>query len=151
KQLRLEVDKHRPIELAQQAACELERSREAKLRRQIDGCRLLAPADGFVIYANDPTRFGVKPAFQIEEGAVVRERQKIFSIRDLEGPMRVETKVAEAIVDRLKPGQTAQVKVDAFIDLVLQGVVEDVAPLPDPTSFVNPGIKVYTTHVSITN
>ena len=28
-------------------------------------------------------------------------------------------------------------------------VVEDVAPLPDPTSFFNSDVKVYTTHVTI--
>jgi RND family efflux transporter MFP subunit len=149
KQLRIEVDKNRPVELAQQAACELERSREAKLRRQIDGCRLHAPGNGIVTYANDPSRF--RPSIpMIEEGAAVRERQKIFSVHDLDGPMRVEVKIPEAIVDRLSPGLTAQIRVDAFADKLFQGIVEDVAPLPDPTfAFNNPGIKVYTTHVAI--
>ena len=94
-----EVEQARADELAKQATWELEKSKEAKLERQIKACVLLAPADGVVVYANDPAGRG-QP--QIEEGATVRERQKIFSVFDLDGPMRVNAKVAR--VDG-RPGQ----------------------------------------------
>ena len=57
----------------------IERDKETRLERQIVNCKLIAPGDGVVVYANDPNRFGsIRP--QIEEGATVRERQIIFSV-----------------------------------------------------------------------
>ena len=45
----------------------------------------------------------------------------------------------------------AKIRVDAFADLVFDGVVQDVAPLPDPRRSISQDIKVYTTHVKIDN
>jgi RNA polymerase sigma factor (sigma-70 family) len=148
KELRSEVEKARTIELARQSDWELAKSKEAKLRTQIANCTLRAPGGGLVVYANDPTRFGTAPRPQIEEGVGVRERQKIFSIPDIT-QLQVNTKVHEALVDRITPGLRAQIKVDAFPDETLVGVVKDVYPLPDASYFFSSDVKVYTTHVSI--
>ncbi len=117
------------------------------LEKQIVSCKLIAPDDGVVVYANDPSRRGGPP--QIEEGATVRERQLIFCIFDIDGPKQVNAKAPESWVDRLVPGQKARIEVDAYPGETLSGEVIDVAPLPDPTSFVNSNIKVYTTKVRI--
>ncbi len=148
KELRSEVEKARSDELAKQATWELEKSKEAKLRKQIENCKLYAPAPGLVVYANDPNRFGGNNQPQIEEGATVRERQKIFSLPDI-SKMRVNTKVHESMIDRLAKGLRARIRVESFADESLPGVVEDVAPLPDPTSFFSSDVKLYTTHVTI--
>ena len=61
-----------------QAILELEKARVTKLKKQIEACNLIAPADGQVHYANP-----AKPRFdgyRIEEGAIVRERQTILRI-----------------------------------------------------------------------
>jgi HlyD family secretion protein len=63
--------------------------------------------------------------------------------------MQVDTKVPEAMVDRLKPGQQARIDVHAFPGETFTGVVTDVAPLPDPTNFAQQSIKVYTTKIKI--
>ena len=52
---------------------------------------------------------------QIEEGATVRERQKIFSIPDI-SQMQVNTKVHESQIDKITPQLKAQIRVDAFAD-----------------------------------
>jgi multidrug efflux pump subunit AcrA (membrane-fusion protein) len=148
KELRSEVEKARSDELAKQATWDLEKTKEAKLNRQITNCKLFAPSDGLVVYANDPNRFGGQQQVQIEEGATVRERQKIFSLPDIT-KMRVNTKVHESMVDRIRTGLRAKIKVDAFADETLPGVVVEVAPLPDPSSFFSSDIKVYTTRVSV--
>jgi hypothetical protein len=121
--------------------------KQEKLDRQIKNCKLIAPIDGIVVYANDPNRFGSSQT-QIEEGASVHERQKIFSLPDI-NKMRVNTKVHESMVDHLKPGLRARIRVDAFANQLLTGTVEEVAPLPDPSSFLSSDVKVYTTRVSI--
>jgi HlyD family secretion protein len=139
------VDRAKADELAKEAAYKLEQVKLEKLRRQLDKCKLYAPTDGFVLYANDPARAG-QPF--IEEGAAVRERQLLFRLPDLTH-MRVNAKVHEAMVDRLQPGMKAQVRVDAFPDRTLTGTVKTVAPLPDPVSFGRAGVKVYSTLVEL--
>ena len=99
KELRAEVEKAKSDELAKSSTWNLEKDKEAKLERQIKNCVLNAPGDGLVVYANDPNRFGGQNSVQIEEGASVRERQKIFSLPDI-SQMRVNTKVHESMIDR---------------------------------------------------
>jgi RND family efflux transporter MFP subunit len=146
KELKSEVEKARSNELARQATWEMEKNKEAKLRRQVASCKMLAPSSGIIVYANDPNRFFGGPP-QIEEGATVRERQKIFSIPDMR-TFVVNTKVHESMIDRVTPGQKARVTVDAFPDQVLTGKVIVVFPLPDPTSFFSEA-KAYTTRVKL--
>jgi HlyD family secretion protein len=148
KELESEVEKARSDELAKKATWELEVSKEKKLVRMIANCKITAPSDGLVVYANDPTRNFGSTQPQIEEGATVRERQKIFSLPDIT-KMQVNTKVHESQIDNVKPRMKARVRVDAFADQTLPSVVKDVAPLPDPSSFFSSDIKVYTTHVTI--
>jgi RND family efflux transporter MFP subunit len=150
KELKSEVEKARADELAKQAAWELEKSKEAKLRSQIQSCTIYAPHDGLVVYANDPTRNAGRTA--IEEGATVRQRQKILILPDLSSPMLVNAKVHESIIDRIRPGFRARILVDAFPAEPLTGVVTLVAPLPDPTNSLNRAgkpLKVYPTLVRI--
>jgi HlyD family secretion protein len=150
KELVSEVEKARSDELAKQATWSLERSKEKKLERQIAACTLTAPTEGLVVYANDPGRGFGRTQPQIEEGATVRERQKILSIPDIT-KMQVNAKVHESKIDMIIPNMKVKIGVDAFADLILDGTVLDVAPLPDPVNTFSPNIKVYTTHIRIDN
>ncbi len=150
KELRSEVEKARSDELAKEQTYQLEKTKEAKLVKQIDNCKLFAPGEGIVVYANDPQRSFGSNAPQIEEGASVRERQKIFSLPDI-SRMQVNTKVHESQIDKIKSGMKSRIRVDAFSETELEGTVLDVAPLPDPTSFFSSDVKVYTTRVKIDN
>ncbi|WP_406699534.1 sigma-70 family RNA polymerase sigma factor [Singulisphaera sp. Ch08] len=149
RQLRDEVKTAISRERAEHIRWEGVQSRTTFLQRQIENCRILAPSDGSVVYANDPNRIASGDQAQIQKGAIVRERQKLFSIPELDGPMRVLARFPEAIVDRITPGLPAKVEVHAFPDQLLEGVVENVAPLPDPSSYFNKDKKVYTTYISI--
>ncbi len=140
KGLQIELERKRFEELYKMAAWDLEKGKEAKLERQIAACTLVAPISGLVVYAQ-----------QIEEGATVRERQKIISIPDLTR-MQVNVKVREAVVDKLLPNMKARIRVDAFDDVVLDGTVQSISPLPDSSNYyLSRDIKVYTTHVKIDN
>jgi len=100
KELRAEVEKATADELSKKSTWELEKTKEAKLERQIKACVLTAPADGIVVYANDPGRNFGSNTPQIEEGATVRERQKIFSLPDI-GNMQVNAKIHESQIDKI--------------------------------------------------
>jgi HlyD family secretion protein len=147
-QLKNDVDVKRSAELVKKATWELEISKGKKLERQIAACDIKAPSDGIVVYANDPYRLAGRPP-QIEEGATVRERQKIFSLPDLSLTMQVNTKVSEAQIHKLSRNMKAIIRVDAFASEILDGAVIDVARLPDPTNVRSAGIKVYTTKVRL--
>ena len=149
KELQSEVEKAKADELAKEQTLELEKDKEAKLDRQIKSCKLYAPGDGVVVYANDPSRFGLNRPPQIAVGATVRERQLIFRVPDPSGPMWVNTKVHEAKVDRIKPGLRARIEVDAFADLALAGTAESINPFPDPRSLFNEDFRIHTAHVTI--
>jgi RND family efflux transporter MFP subunit len=115
--------------------------KQDKLETQIGNCKLLAPLDGIVEYARKPEK--------IEEGLAVAQRQKIFSVHNFRGPLRVNAKVPEAWVDRVRRGQAVRIKVHAFADEVLNGTVQAVTPLPDANPLARSNIKVYSTHVTI--
>jgi len=149
KRLQADVENAKIAELAKQSAWELEKVKTAKLERQIKSCKLLAPGDGLLVHANEPQRIGGKRQLQIEEGATVRERQKIFAVIDLAEPMRINAKVPESLVDQVKLGDVVRIKVDAIPDQVLTGVVRDVAPQADTGVFLADNKKVYTTLIQV--
>ena len=149
KELIVNVERKRADELLKQEAWELEKRNEATLRKKIENCSIYAPFDGVVVHANDPNRNVGRPRAEIEEGATVRGRQKIGTIVDLSSPMLVNAKVHESWIDQIAPGQPVKVRVDAFPDEDLTGVVESVAPRPDPATVIDQIKRVYTTMVRV--
>jgi RND family efflux transporter MFP subunit len=149
KDLEGDVRKTHSDELAREATWELEQQKEAKLERQIANCTLRAPADGCVVYANDPVRLRTGRIAQIEEGVTVREHQKILSIFDPDGPLQINAKVPEVAIAQVAPGVKAQVKIDACPNETLAGLIVEVAPLPDPKSVFDQTGNTYTTRIKI--
>jgi len=147
RELKIDAEQKKSDELAKKAAWSLATGITRKLVRQIEHCTIYAQGDGLLIYANDPNRQFRRNLPQIEEGATVRERQKIFSIFDLKSPLRVNAKMPESHVDWLAQGMKARIRVDAFPDTLFTGKVTEVSPLPDPTNVFSDNRKVYTTHV----
>ncbi len=95
------------------------------LERQVELCTIRAPHDGVVIYANDPRR-----GIVIEEGMAVRQKQDLFYLPDL-GDMEVVTHLHESIVDQVRTGMKANVRLEGAPDARLEGHVKKVSPLPD--------------------
>jgi HlyD family secretion protein len=141
KELEIEIQKAQRSESAQRDARDRDRDQAQKLESKITACKLYAPNDGILILA----------IAILAEGDLVKERQKLFSVPDLDGPMQVEAKIHESVIDQARPGQTAQIKVDAFPNETFTGTVQVVAPLPDPTAMFEGAPKVYTTFVAIKN
>ena len=83
------------------ASFDLEESRLKRLEAQMEKCVITAPASGMVVYANDQGgRFGGSQQPQIEEGAMVRERQTILRLPDL-SQMQVKVNVHESKIEML--------------------------------------------------
>ena len=150
KSLEGDVEKAKADELAKKSTFELEKEKEERLRRMIEKCQIFAPGPGIVVYHQEEGRWGSQEGPSIMEGATVRERQTIFKLPDIDN-MQVNTKVHESMIDKVKPGMSARIRVDAFPNAELNGTLMEVKPLPDPTSFFSSDVKVYTTLVKIEN
>lgn len=126
----------------------LQKDRLAKFKKQIDACTIKAPAPGLVVYSS--SRGGMsRRRVPIEEGEKVYQSQKIISLPDT-AEMVVEISIHESSVDKVRPGQTAKIVMDAFPDETFHGKVLKVSQLPDAQrSWLSPDLKVYTTEVSI--
>jgi RND family efflux transporter MFP subunit len=147
KALEIEVDRLRTAELEKKATWQLAITEARKLERQIASCTLKAPANGVLVYANDPARGGGR--VMIEEGASVRERQKIFYVADL-SQMQVSAKVPESRIKSINRNLKAKIRVPAFPDRNINGTVLEVAALPDVRTMPD-GVKTYTVKVGIAN
>jgi RNA polymerase sigma factor (sigma-70 family) len=147
KELKSEIEKARAEELTKELTWQLEKSKKGILLEQIASCKLYAPGDGPIVYANDSGRIGLR---QIERGATVRERQIIFFVPDLSGPMQVDIKLPESHVRQITPGLWARIRIDALVRETFPGVVDSVATIPDSQRAFNKSeLTVYTSKVKI--
>ncbi|MEO1993728.1 MAG: efflux RND transporter periplasmic adaptor subunit [Planctomycetaceae bacterium] len=132
-------------------ACELtftvEDSNLERLRRQIDGCRLIAPQAGEVVYANQQSRRS-EPVV-IEQGVVVRERQAVIKLPDL-SKMKVDARIHESKISQVRKGQEVRIRVDAFPDILFIGQIDSVSSIPLPGNWPNTDLKEYEAEVRIT-
>ena len=129
---------------------ELECTREKEINEQIKKCIIKSPAIGEVTYANRSTS-GSEDGILIEEGKLVRERQKIIRLPDA-SLMRVIAKVNENRIEQIREGMICSIKIDALRGIELKGKVESVSdyPLPSVSRYTS-HIKEYATHILIHN
>jgi len=130
-----------------EARHKLQTRKRDEIREQIEKCVIKATKPGLVVYGGGRERYYREE--RIEEGATVRERQVIITIPDTT-TMTVDVKVHESFVKRVKKGQRARIRVDAYPDQQLTGTVEKIGVLPDSQNrWMNPDLKVYTTTIVI--
>ncbi|HUW62178.1 MAG TPA: efflux RND transporter periplasmic adaptor subunit [Candidatus Bathyarchaeia archaeon] len=124
----------------------LQSRRRRERLEQIQKCKIKAERPGLVVYANQENWRGQD---QIQEGAMVRERQKIITIPDM-NQMGAKIKIHESAIKSIQRDQTVTIRVDAYPDHILTGKVVKVAVLPDSENrWLNPDVKVYEVSVSI--
>jgi HlyD family secretion protein len=130
---------------AAEVTCRLETTQLGRLKKQLDRCIVKAPQDGILVYSKE--RYW-DPNSRIQAGAMVHFQQTLFSLPDL-AQMQVKVKIHESMVKKCKPGQKAEVRVDAFPNQVLHGTVQTVATLADAQYWEDRGVKDYITIVKI--
>jgi HlyD family secretion protein len=131
---------------AAEVTAELELAQLKGLKKQLERCVVRALQDGILIYSKERV---ADPSGRIQLGASVHFQQTLFSLPDLT-QMQVKVKVHEAVVKKVKPGQKAQVRIDAYAGVLFMGTVESVATLPHSEGFWdNRGVKEYVTIVRL--
>ncbi|MBN2023015.1 MAG: HlyD family efflux transporter periplasmic adaptor subunit [Pirellulales bacterium] len=119
------------------------------IQSQIDKCVIRAPEAGQVVYANETNRHGGNEII-IEEGTVLREHQVIVRLPDPRR-MQVVANINEAKIALVKTGLPVAIRMDAFSDMVLSGVVDKVNEYPAPSGWFTGDVKEYETTVRILN
>lgn len=128
---------------------EVELTRREELDRQFKAAVVKAPVPGLIAYGAHGTR-SLSSNDAIEEGASVRFRQTMLTIPDMSA-MSVSVSVHESQVKKVRLGQPCRIMVDAEPGKTLDGVVAQVAVLPDSTSTrFTPNLKVYPAVIHIT-
>jgi RND family efflux transporter MFP subunit len=130
---------------AAQITASLEERTLGEIKKQLDKCTIKAPQDGILVYAN--TRY-YDSSSRIAPGATVWYRQPIFTLPDL-ARMEVKVRVHEAMVNKVKVGQKAEIRVDARPGKVLHGEVKSVGTLADNPPWDERGVKEYATIITI--
>ncbi len=124
------------------ATADLERQQLTRIEQQLDLCEIHSPTDGVLVYAKEKNK-------QIEAGGSVHFKQKLFSIPN-SSQMKVDAYVHEAQIKKVQAGTKAEIRVDAFPNLILHGTVQEVASYYDSTRhWLSGGVKEYATVVSI--
>lgn len=120
--------------------------------QQIEFCTIRARAPGLVIYGSGEMEAeweAMRGRGIISKGETVYEGLTLLSMPDT-AEMVAQIGVHETDVDKVRPGQPAEIVMDAFPDQILQGEVIEVASMPDQgRSWLNPDLKLYETLVKI--
>ena len=127
-----------------------QKSRLEKMIDQIGKCKIMAPADGQVIYATSSQgpfrRMNAEP---LAEGQEVYERQELIYL-PVGDVFVAEIKVHETNLKKIYVGLPCRVRIDALPGQVFNGKIIRIAPLPDAQSmFMNPDLKIYATQVEL--
>jgi RND family efflux transporter MFP subunit len=130
---------------AAQVTERLEKSTLDRLKKQLDGCVVKAPQDGILVYSKE--RWW-DDSSRIRAGAVIFFRQPLFSLPDL-SQLQVKVKVHEAVVKKVKAGQKAEIRIDAYAGHVLHGTVETVGTMASNDVWFERGTKQYETIVKV--
>jgi len=115
-----------------------------------DANRLVIKAEeeGLVVYDTGSSRWRPTEVV-VEVGAKISPRQQLMIIPDMT-TLLIKTKVYEAIIDQVKAGLRAHVRLDARPDSVLPARVVKVGVLPDSQhDWLNPGVKVFKVDVDL--
>ncbi|MEZ0389174.1 MAG: efflux RND transporter periplasmic adaptor subunit [Verrucomicrobium sp.] len=122
---------------------EVELSRKEELDRQLKACVIKAPVPGLVAYGSHTGNSGFRSNDVIEEGAAVRFRQTLLTIPNM-SRMGVAVNIHESQMKKVRISQPCRVTLDAEQGKTLDGVVAELAVLPDSSSSrYTPNLKVY--------
>ncbi len=109
---------------------------------------IVAEEEGLVVYDTGGSRWRPTETV-VEVGAKVSPRQQLMIIPDMT-TLLIKTKVYEAIIDQVKLGLKAHVRLDSRPDSVLAAHVVKVGVLPDSQhDWLNPGVKVFKVDIDL--
>ncbi len=133
--------------LSLESSFRLERERLKRIEAMIANCKMRAPRDGIIVYANPSNGWGnAEP--QVREGSIVHPSQPIFRLLDL-NHLQVRAEINESQVARIRPGQPVLIHLEAFPDRRLLGSVAKIVPIPSFASAFSTDVRTFFATVRI--
>lgn len=129
---------------------ELRESKVARFREQVEAATIRAPSDGLVVHATslNRDRFGGSDRGTMEVGRQVTRNEMMIVLPDT-SEMVASVRVHESLAGRVKPGQPATVKIDAFGGKVFQGQVLSIGVLAESGGWRDPNLREYTVKIAL--
>lgn len=128
----------------------LREDKMAKLQKQLAACTIMAPQDGLVVYSTsgdgDYMMFNGQGPLQV--GRKVFPNEALIILPDT-SEMLAQVKVHESLANRVKPGQTATVKVDAAGGQTFSGKVDSIGVLAEGGGWRDPNRREYTVKIAV--
>ncbi|MEE8451434.1 MAG: HlyD family efflux transporter periplasmic adaptor subunit [Thermoguttaceae bacterium] len=149
KQLQAAIDTAGAKLAAAKSSHQLDVERHDRILQQIKNCTICATETGQIVYANRQGYRG-NGEVVIEEGTMIRERQVIFRLPD-PSKMQVKANINEGKISMVDVGMEATIRLDAFPDVELAGVVTEVSEYPASSGWMGPAVKEYETLIKITS
>jgi HlyD family secretion protein len=127
---------------AKKSEYELNADKLKKLHDQKQKARVLAPADGLVVYYRE--EWDDQP--RINVGAQTVERARLIELPDT-SKMKVVLRVHEAKVEKLSLGLPATIEIEGFTGQRFTGKVSNIAVLANARHWSNRNLKEYETEI----
>lgn len=125
-----------------QSALIMEQSRQSRAQQELADCVIHAPDSGLVIY---PSAAAWKEAPDVEQGARVRKNQILLLMPDL-SKMQVKVGIHESVVDRVRPGLKAMVRIP---EATVEAEVRQVAAVTRPAGWWTGNVVKYDTIIGL--
>lgn len=128
---------------AKQSQFRQEKNKLDKLKGQLAKTRIVAPADGLVIYATTAKRSMMMSKSPLATGQEVTERQELIHL-PRRSSMLAEIRIPEVSLSKVKVDLPVRVMVDALSGREFDGRLASISPLPDARSnWFNENLKLY--------
>lgn len=127
---------------ADKSGLAMDEGRRDKAIRELEDCVIKADRKGMVIY---PSAAAWKDTPDVTEGASVRKDQVLLLMPDLD-KMQVKIGIHESMIDRVRPGLPAKIK---MAEMTLDGKVGQVAAVAQPAGWWTGNVVKYDTIIEI--
>lgn len=120
-----------------------------ELKAQLELCEIVAPSDGLVVYGTSTQRDSWRNQNEggLAVGRAVRPNDLLVVLPDT-SEMIASVKVHESLAGRVRPGQSASVRIDA-LGRDVPGVVESVGVLAETGGWRDPNRREYTVRIAL--
>jgi multidrug resistance efflux pump len=134
--------------LSLESSLRLEQQRLERIETTIANCKLRAPRDGTIVYADQPGGSGTIDT-RIREGLIVHSSQPIFRLLDPHH-IQARARINESQVARIRAGQPVLIHLEAFPDHApLRGSVSEIVPIPGSASGLASDVRTFFAKVRI--
>ncbi|MEO0483631.1 MAG: HlyD family efflux transporter periplasmic adaptor subunit [Planctomycetota bacterium] len=129
---------------------DLRKQKLEKLYAQLDAAKIVAPSDGLVVYASSlesGRRWGGDDG-PLQIGKQVNTNELLIVLPDT-NEMMASVRVHESLAGRVRPGQPAEIEIEAAGGGSFKGTVESIGVLAETGGWRDPNRREYTVRVAL--